>query len=477
MDDPSLRLAIMGAAASVFAVGIVLLKELRSRSVIPREPHVNREYEREAYMNSILYRGDEHCVSQIRMRPIAFYELCKLLAHNNLLQETIHMSIREQVLIFTHTIGHNVRFRVVGGRFYRSIETVHRYFKHVLGAVLKLHKHVIKLPDSDTPLEIRKNGRFYPYFKLGWEGSAHDSRILNDALNRPRGLQIPEGRYYLGDAGYGVKERSYLSLSFSMGVKKDTQKEKDVKNFRWSTPMENLLLEILADEALQGNKPSNIFKPSSYRKVVEAINEKFGVDCSQKHVENRFRTLKGNWNTITELRQKSGFGWDDDLKMITCDRNVYDEAVAARPSHEKFLNKKIEMYDELALVVDMSASNTIDLDNDLEEVSLKKQADSSTQTRSHRKRSHASMLDDTIFKDLSSQMGKIASAIQEASLHRTNFFSNLYEEVMKIEGFEESMLASAFDHLNENEVLARSFMLKSDKLRKQWLDNFFYRNG
>ena len=166
MDDPSLRLAIMGATASVFAVGIVLLKELRSRSVIPREPHVNQEYEREAYMNSILYRGDEHCVSQIRMRPIAFYELCKLLAHNNLLQETIHMSIREQVLIFTHTIGHNVRFQVVGGRFYRSVETVHRYFKHVLGAVLKLHKHVIKLPDSDTPLEIRKNGRFYPYFKV-----------------------------------------------------------------------------------------------------------------------------------------------------------------------------------------------------------------------------------------------------------------------------------------------------------------------
>jgi hypothetical protein len=35
MDDPSLRLAIMGAAASVFAIGIVLLKELRSRSVYP----------------------------------------------------------------------------------------------------------------------------------------------------------------------------------------------------------------------------------------------------------------------------------------------------------------------------------------------------------------------------------------------------------------------------------------------------------
>jgi hypothetical protein len=60
--------------------------------------------------------------------------------------------------------------------------------------------------------------------------------------------------------------------------------------------------------------------------------------------------------------------------------------------HANFLNKKIEMYDELALVVgkdmatgsfskgvtnvDRCASNTIDLDNDLEEVSLKKQTNS-----------------------------------------------------------------------------------------------------
>jgi hypothetical protein len=33
----------------------------------------------------------------------------------------------------------------------------------------------------------------FSYVLAGWEGSAHDSRILNDALNRPRGLQIPEG--------------------------------------------------------------------------------------------------------------------------------------------------------------------------------------------------------------------------------------------------------------------------------------------
>ena len=33
----------------------------------------------------------------------------------------------------------------------------------------------------------------FTYMLVSWEGSAHDSRILNDALSRPRGLKIPKG--------------------------------------------------------------------------------------------------------------------------------------------------------------------------------------------------------------------------------------------------------------------------------------------
>jgi hypothetical protein len=31
------------------------------------------------------------------------------------------------------------------------------------------------------------------YVLAGWEGSAHDSRVLGDALSRSNGLKIPEG--------------------------------------------------------------------------------------------------------------------------------------------------------------------------------------------------------------------------------------------------------------------------------------------
>ncbi|CAN1316811.1 Protein ALP1-like [Linum perenne] len=40
------------------------------------------------------------------------------------------------------------------------------------------------------------------YCLAGWEGSAHDGRVLRDALSRPNGLRVPKGSYYLCDAGY-----------------------------------------------------------------------------------------------------------------------------------------------------------------------------------------------------------------------------------------------------------------------------------
>ncbi|CAN0876121.1 hypothetical protein LINGRAHAP2_LOCUS11120, partial [Linum grandiflorum] len=40
------------------------------------------------------------------------------------------------------------------------------------------------------------------YCLAGWEGSAHHSRVLKNALSRPNGLKVPKGSYYLCDAGY-----------------------------------------------------------------------------------------------------------------------------------------------------------------------------------------------------------------------------------------------------------------------------------
>nr|POE78975.1 hypothetical protein CFP56_77173 [Quercus suber] len=152
------------------------------------------------------------------------------------------------------------------------------------------------------------------------------------------------------------------------------------------------------------------------------------------------------------------------------------------------------MFDEMTLVVGKDIATTdfskgigdigieaLDdspplIDIDVDDASKKKQVYpshvASSETRSHRKQSHATIIEDVVYQDLSTQLGKVASTIEKIYENQLNF-GTLYEEIMKMDKFEETILASAFDQLNEDEKQAKSFMLKIDKLRRQWLQNFF----
>ncbi|KAF7851785.1 hypothetical protein BT93_L2640 [Corymbia citriodora subsp. variegata] len=264
--------------------------------------------------------------------------------------------------------------------------------------------------------------------------------------------------------------------------------EEKVKQFRWSKPMERVLLEILADKAIKGNKPLSTFRPSSIARVVDTINDKFGISCEPDHVENHLKTVKSNWKTIQTLRGKSGFNWDDKLKMVLAGKKEFDEYMSisflitfsplecsgVHPSHEKYLNKMIDMYDEMALVVGRDTatgsfakqlgetqppeavlidSSPIDLGDNFNELMKGLKTSSST----------CSDNDDKLVI-LSTHIGEMALAIK--SLGQNNIdpsqlhYSRLYNEVMKMDGYDEVTLGSVFDHLVENEKIGKAFMVK-----------------
>ena len=49
--------------------------------------------------------------------------------------------------IFLHILAHHAKNRTIVSRFYRSGETISRYFNSVLSAVLRLHQILFKKPD------------------------------------------------------------------------------------------------------------------------------------------------------------------------------------------------------------------------------------------------------------------------------------------------------------------------------------------
>ena len=58
--------------------------------------------------------------------------------------------------------------------------------------------------------------------------------------------------------------------------------------------MSHMLLEILTEEALKGNKPSSTFRVESFIKVAIEISQKFNVQCEPKHVDNHLKIMKKN---------------------------------------------------------------------------------------------------------------------------------------------------------------------------------------
>ena len=91
--------------------------------------------------------------------------------------------------------------------------------------------------------------------------------------------------------------------------------------------MSEVMLAVLAEEALKGNKPSSTFKPESLARVVQAMKDTFNLDCTADHVLSHLKTVKNNWKIICTLKEKSGFGWNEELKMITVDQAVFNEEV------------------------------------------------------------------------------------------------------------------------------------------------------
>jgi len=82
------------------------------------------------------------------------------------LHDTQYVTVKEQLALFLHTVGHNVCNRVLGINFIRSGETIRRYFQLVLHAIGEIREDYIRGPSVDVHEKISCNPRFSGYFKV-----------------------------------------------------------------------------------------------------------------------------------------------------------------------------------------------------------------------------------------------------------------------------------------------------------------------
>ena len=103
---------------------------------------------------------------QVHMTRGSFFKLTNILRERGIIKDTINMKLEGQLVMFLHTLGHNLRNRKIGHNFGHSGETVSRHFHKVLKAIILLHGNYFLRPSITTPLEILGKDYFDPYFKV-----------------------------------------------------------------------------------------------------------------------------------------------------------------------------------------------------------------------------------------------------------------------------------------------------------------------
>ncbi|KAL6638634.1 hypothetical protein ACP70R_023745 [Stipagrostis hirtigluma subsp. patula] len=216
---------------------IVDAHEVAERNVIARKQMLRN-----------LYQGSNvYCYDSLRLTKRSFSDLCAILRERAGLHDTLNVSVEEKVAMFLLIVGHGTKMRVIQSTYGWSLEPISRHFNEVLRGILSLRHEFIKLPDPsavqpndpkwkwfedclgaldgthiDVFVPLADQGRYrnrkqrittnvlgvcdrhmkFVYVLAGWEGSASDSRVLRDAMTREDAFAVPNGKYYLVDAGY-----------------------------------------------------------------------------------------------------------------------------------------------------------------------------------------------------------------------------------------------------------------------------------
>ncbi|GMP28717.1 hypothetical protein CsSME_00004148 [Camellia sinensis var. sinensis] len=202
------------------------------RDIPTRQPQCNCPYTGEQYIKFLLSGNPKSICEQLRMEVPTFVEFVKQIVCRNVVDwSNMRLSLEESLAMFLFICGQSLGTSNAGDRFQHSNETIHRHFVLMMWALGNLAPFVIQPPNmAVTHPKIRNDRRYWPWFKdcvgaidgthivvvapegdrmpyrgrkvhttqnvmatcsfdmkftfvyIGWEGSAHDSRIFLEAL-------------------------------------------------------------------------------------------------------------------------------------------------------------------------------------------------------------------------------------------------------------------------------------------------------
>ncbi|XP_077237217.1 uncharacterized protein LOC143878887 [Tasmannia lanceolata] len=304
--------------------------------------------------------------------------------------------------------------------------------------------------------------------------------------------------------------------ALSGAVMDDEAETEKGKNAKWSTEMDRVLLAAFRHQCAEGQTCLKRFKESAYVNCTTVVNETFGLQLRRTQIENHVKQMKKLFKILHGLVNRSGFGWDCELKRLTVTNDVGENYVRDNPDTAKFFKKPYELYDDwveifgkdiadggfrrnnrdLPRPVDFSAPQMLTPMTHTSSSrpnigrSTSREAPSPMETSmggegsreggpSRRKRRGSSDLNSTI-NTFAASVSEVAVAIKEntAVVKENNEKENILcdqimEALEEIDGLDCTVLADIYDYLSTHLAEGRSFVRRVKDLQEMYVAKFF----
>lgn len=205
-----------------------------------------------AWARSLLHGSVTRFYDLFRMEQRTFCELCRWLRLNTTLPASRYQTVEQKLMIFLYIMGSGEGQRNAAHFFHVSQSSVSGTMQDLFDPMVQLHTAFVTLPEDDhisheieldpksrafagcigaldgthvdALVPLAQQRRFFnrkgsvtqnvlaviqfdatfSYVLAGAEGSLHDASLARLALSQS--FCIPEGRFYLGDAGFGIQK-------------------------------------------------------------------------------------------------------------------------------------------------------------------------------------------------------------------------------------------------------------------------------
>ncbi|TVU40031.1 hypothetical protein EJB05_13477, partial [Eragrostis curvula] len=208
-------------------------------------------------------------------------------------RDTRNVNVKEMVAMFLHIVAYDEKSRNMRTDYQRSIETISRHFNHVLGAVLKLWRVLLRSPQ---PISDNCDDERWKWFK------------------------------------------------------KDAEEE---RKRTWSAEEESALVDILLEMTESGWKADTGHKSGYMTYIEKELAKKFpnANIKADPHVMSQVKKLKKLLSYVLDIQSNgSGFGWDDERKMVAGDKELFDGWAKSQNGAANLYMKPFVHYDKLCKI-------------------------------------------------------------------------------------------------------------------------------